>query len=378
MPWEEKTVMSQRMEFVQLALKADANIAQLCRRFGISRKTGYKWLKRFVEGGVKALEDRSRRPHRSPGQSPASLEASVVAVRNKHPTWGGRKVQAFLKMKGEPAPRSPNTVTAILKRHDLIDPEEALKHKAFQSFEMEEPNDLLQMDFKGYFAMTKGNYCHPLTVLDDHSRFLLGLRACSNERAETVEAHLTDIFRLYGLPKRMLMDNGSPWGDDRDTPYTILTTWLMRLGIRISHSRPYHPQTLGKEERLHRTLKEDVISRTEWPTLDAWQHEFDQWRHVYNHERPHEAIGMKPPGTAYRPSSRPFPEPLPPVTYDAGEIIRKVDSAGKISFRNRVFRIGKGFRGHPIAIRPTDTDGVFDVHFCKQKVAQISFLDDNC
>ena len=175
----------------------------------------------------------------------------------------------------------------------------------------------------------------------------------------------------------MVMDNGSPWGSNQAAPFTILTTWLMRLEIFISHSRPYHPQTIGKDERLHRTLNEDVISRKEWITLDAWQHEFDQWRHVYNHERPHEAIDLKPPGTVYRPSSRPFPEVLPPVTYHAGEIIRKVASTGRINFKNRVFRIGKAFRGQPVAIRPTDTDGVFDVYFCKQKVAQISFLDNN-
>lgn len=377
MPWKEQSIVSLRTEFVHLAKQDGANISELCRRFGISRKTGYKWLKRHALGGRQALEDRSRRPRNSPRRTASSIEAKVVSVRQAHPTWGARKIQAWLRHRDAPVPRSQNTVTAILHRYALIDPEEAKKHRPFQRFEMERPNELWQMDFKGYFALTQGGYCHPLTVLDDHSRFLLALRACPDETHQTVQAQLTTLFRHYGLPERMLMDNGSPWGDDASNPYTALTAWLIRLGVAISHGHPYHPQTQGKDERLHRTLNEELLSRHALPGLDACQQAFDPWRDMYNYERPHEAIGLQPPATRYAPSKRTLPEQLPPILYDTSDIVRKVDVTGRISFRNRIFRVGKAFRHQPVAIRPTEEDGEFSVYYCHEKVAQISLRDHN-
>lgn len=378
MPWKETTTMSLRTEFVHLVGLEGANFSQLCQRFGISRKTGYKWLKRYREGGESGLADRSRRPHHSPRRSPAGIEAEVVGVRQKHPAWGGRKIKAYLERKGHSLLPSPSTITEILRRNDQIDAEEALKHRPFQRFEMEQPNQLWQMDFKGYFALEEGGYCHPLTVLDDHSRFLLGLKACPNETGQTVQAQLSGIFRCYGLPERMLMDNGSPWGDDADSPHTILTAWLIRLGVQISHGHPYHPQTQGKDERLHRTLQDELLSRHTLPNLPQCQVHFDHWREVYNYERPHEALEMQSPISRYRPSSHPFPEALPPILYDSGDTIRKVDDSGKISFRNRSFRVGKAFRHNPVALRPAQNDGEYDVYFCQLKVAQISLREDNC
>jgi transposase InsO family protein len=378
MPWKETTTMSLRTEFILLAELEGANFSQLCRRFGISRKTGYKWRKRYREGGESGLADRSRRPHHSPRRSPAETEAAVVGVRREHPAWGGRKIKAYLKRKGQAQLPSPSTITEILRRNDQIDAEEAAKHRPFQRFEMEQPNQLWQMDFKGYFALEEGGYCHPLTVLDDHSRFLVGLKACPNEARQTVQAQLCDIFRCYGLPERMLMDNGSPWGDDAENPHTILTAWLLRLGVQISHGHPYHPQTQGKDERLHRTLQDELLSRYSLTNLPTCQVHFDRWRDVYNFERPHEALQMQSPYCRYQPSPRPFPEVLPPILYDTRDIVRKVDQAGKISFRNRSFRVGKAFRYNPVALRPTLMDGNYDIYFCHQKVAQISLREDNC
>jgi transposase InsO family protein len=273
---------------------------------------------------------------------------------------------------------SPSTITHILRRNQQIDPKEAAKHRPFQRFEREQPNQLWQMDFKGYFALEAGGYCHPLTVLDDHSRFLLALRACPNETHLTVREQLREIFRCYGLPECMLMDNGSPWGDDADSPYTILTAWLMRLNVQVSHGRPYHPQTQGKDERLHRTLQEELLCQVTLANLTDCQWYFDQWRQAYNYERPHEALDLQPPSSRYQLSPHPFPEVLPPILYDTSDIIRKVDASGKISFHNRSFRVGKAFRYNPVALRPTQTDGVYDVFYCSQKVAQISLREDNC
>lgn len=378
MPWKETTSMSLRSEFIHLAELENANISELCRRFGISRKTGYKWLRRYREQGDSGLADHSRRPHHSPGRTSAEVEAVVVGVRREHPAWGGRKIKAYMERKGHNQLPSPSTITEILRRNNQIDAEEALKHKPYQRFEMEQPNQLWQMDFKGYFALEEGGYCHPLSVLDDHSRFLLGLKACPNETRQTVQEQLTGVFRCYGLPERMLMDNGSPWGDDANTPHTILTAWLIRLGVQISHGRPYHPQTQGKDERLHRTLQDELLSRHTLANLSHCQLHFDRWRDLYNCERPHEAIEMQPPASRYQSSLRAFPEVLPPILYDTGDIIRKVDQQGKISFHNRSFRVGKAFRYNPVALRPSQNDGEYDVFFCHLKVAQISLRVDNC
>jgi transposase InsO family protein len=306
------------------------------------------------------------------------VEAEVVQVRKDHAVWGGRKIKAYLEKQGQTDLPSPSTMTEILRRNNQIDEQEADKHRAFRRFEMEQPNQLWQMDFKGYFGVEDGGYCHPLSVLDDHSRFLIGLQACPNETYQTVQERLIDIFRCYGLPERMLMDNGSPWGDDRDNPHTILTAWLVRLGIQISHGRPYHPQTQGKDERLHRTLKEELLNQHVLLNLADCQTHFDGWRVMYNYERPHEALGMQSPASCYQPSPRPFPERLPPVLYDLGDIVRKVDDSGKISFQNRSFQVGRAFRHQPVALRPAVQAGRYDVFYCALKVAQVSLLEDNC
>jgi len=377
MPWKEASRMSLRKGFVEQAKKAGANISVLCRQFGISRKTGYKWLKRERAEGIAGLMDRSHRPHSSPGQTEAVMEEHVLAVREENPVWGGRKIRQVLEDAGYQRVPSASTITAILQRNQRIDAEESHKHTAFKRFEKEQPNELWQMDFKGYFGMGGGGYCHPLTVVDDHSRFLLGLRACPNERAQTVQTQLTDLFRQFGLPERMLMDNGSPWGDDREAPYTILGAWLLRLGIAISHGRPYHPQTQGKDERFNRTLKEELIQRYTLVDLEECQAAFDDWWYTYNYIRPHDALALRPPASRYHSSSHPFPEFLPPIVYDLADFVRKVDKSGKIYFHNHHFQVGKAFRYQPVALRHTEQDGLFHVFFCQQKVAQINLREDN-
>ena len=376
MPWQESTIMSQRLEFVTLIQQEGANMARLCRRFGISRKTGYKWLNRFQEGGVEALADRSRRPARSPGSTRQHVEDAILGVRDEHPVWGGRKIRVCLEKQGWSGLPSPSTITAILRRKNRIADEEAEKHRAWQRFEAEAPNDLWQMDFKGHFAIAEGR-CHPLTVLDDHSRFSMAIRACSNERGETVQTQLTAIFRGYGLPLRILVDNGSPWGSGGSHPYSPLTAWLIRLGIKVIHSRPYHPQTTGKEERFHRTLKAEVIGQRLFQDLTDCQVHFDRWRNIYNFERPHEALDMDVPASRYRESSREFPAVLPPIEYGPDDMVRKVQHGGAVHFRGQVYNIPKAFRGYAVAIRPTLDDGVFDVFFCQHKVAQIDLAEHN-
>jgi len=229
------------------------------------------------------------------------------------------------------------------------------------------------MDFKGHFAIRDGR-CHPLTLLDDHSRYALGIAACVDERRETVQRQLTEVFGRYGLPYTMLMDNGAPWGNDADHPHTVLTVWLLRAGIKIIHSRPRHPQTLGKYERFHRTLKAEVISACADKTIPQCQNLFDRWRKSYNTERPHEALAMAVPATRYQLSGRAFPKILAEIEYGPADHVRKVQDGGIISFKNRAFKIGKAFKGQRVAIRATNSDGQFDVFFSHQKISEVDWV----
>jgi transposase InsO family protein len=374
MPWEERSIMSSRRELVLLAGQAGANKRALFRRYGIQPRIGYKWLERFAAQGEAGLVDRSTRPHSSPGRTPGAMASKVVALRLEHPCWGGRKLRRRLIDLGEVDVPSASTITAILHRQGLIDPEEGGRHKAFQRFERGAANELWQMDYKGHFPTAAGR-CHPLTVLDDHSRFALTITACADERTATVQAALTGVFRRYGLPERMLMDNGSPWGDGPDQPWTGFGVWLLRLGIAVSHGRPFHPQTQGKDERFHRTLKAEVIGCRAWRDLVHCQRAFETWRHVYNAERPHEALGLATPASRYRPSWRAFPEVLPPIDYGPDAIVRKVQAKGVIWFANRTWPVGKAFLGQPVLLRPTVLDGRYDIIFCQHKIAEIDLRD---
>jgi transposase InsO family protein len=371
MPWRELSVMDQREEFVTLALGAGANKSELCRRFGISRQQGYKWLRRYEAEGQAGLADRSRRPRHSPGRTSVATEAEVLRIRaaNKN-VWCGRKIARALRDAGWGEVPAASTISEILRRHGKLE-ERAREHPGpFQRFERKHPNELWQMDFKGHFATLQGR-CHPLTVVDDHSRYALEIGACSNEQDTTVRQRLGRAFRRYGLPVAMLMDNGAPWGDAGDQPYTVFTAWLIRLGVRVIHGRPLHPQTQGKCERFHRTLNAEVIQGTSFRDLAHCQSTFDRWRHVYNYERPHDALGLSTPSTRYRASPRPFPEQLPPIEYGPGDIVRRVGQTGHLSFMNRRIRVGKAFRHHPVALRPTRQDGVLTVHFCTQQIGTI-------
>ena len=364
--------MSQRHEFVLLAGQEKANVRQLCRQFGISSATAYKWLRRFQAEGVQGLQELSRRPKNSPARTAKEIEKAVISQRHKHPAWGGRKLRARLLALGHPQVPSPSTITSILDRHHLLTNEEALKHKPWIRFVHPQPNDLWQMDFKGDFALGRGR-CYPLTVLDDHSRFALGLVACANQRTETTRTALVSIFRRYGLPWRMAMDNGAPWAVYRHdrTRYTEFSVWLIRLGIRLSFSRPHHPQTQGKAERFHRTLAVELLRDQLWRNQQECQRAFETWRAQYNLIRPHEALGLTVPAARYRASVRPFPEVLLPIEYDDHETTRKVGDRGQVKYQQRKFFLGNAFAGLRVALRHTSTDGLLDVYLCHQWIGSI-------
>jgi transposase InsO family protein len=374
MTWK-KDLMTQRLEFITLALTPGANRAELCRRFEISRKTGYKWLRRFGKDGAAALQDRSHRTLSCPAQTPSTVEAKVMELRAAQPTWGPRKLHRRLQNLGQAGLPAVSTVGRILRRHGLIDPAEAGKHQAWQRFARTEPNQLWQMDFKGHFALQRGGRCHPLTLLDDCSRYSVGLAACPDQQGGTVQERLQRVFGRHGLPEQILCDNGAPWSGSGE--YTWLEVWLMRLGIQVIHGRPYHPQTQGKEERFHRTLHHDLLARNDWKDLPEAQRRFDSYRQLYNHDRPHDALKLAVPADLYRPSPRSLPRQLLPIEYAQGSLTRRVKSKGEITFQNRFFYVGRAFIGFDIALHPTATQGLFRVAFAAISVGSIDLNQPN-
>jgi transposase InsO family protein len=362
--------MDQRREFVMLAKQEGVNRRRLCRQFGISTQTGYKWMQRY-DAGDTTLADRSRRPHHSPDRTAAPIEHQIVALRDAHPAWGARKLAHRLKRDRQAVP-AISTVHEILRRYDRVSEPAGTPGQPYIRFEKEAPNQLWQMDFKGHSPLENGVSCHPLTMLDDHSRFSLCLAACDNEQGSTVRGHLDETFRRYGLPDAMFVDNGGPWGFTLEDPWTRLTVWLLKLGVRVIHSRPYHPQSRGKNERFHRTLKAELFAFKRYRDLADVQRAFDQWRAVYNLDRPHQALDYNVPASRYRPSSRPMPDSLPVVDYDQHEIVRAVSTTkAYVSFKGRSWKVPQAFRGERLAIRPLDTDGKFGIFFAAHQIATI-------
>jgi transposase InsO family protein len=369
------SVADQRQEFVLLASLAGANKSALCERFGISRQTGHLWLRRFA-AGERAFEDRSRRPLHSPRRLTDDLEARILAVRKVHPAWGARKIVAVLRRDGI-APPAASTVHAVLSRHGCIAPESP--GGAYGTFERGAPNALWQMDFKGRVRLGCGQWLHPLTVIDDHSRFAVGLAACADQQTQTVQTRLEVTFRHHGLPEAIYVDNGSPWGGGRPGQWTPLRLWLLKLGIETIHSKPYHPQGRGKNERFHRSLAAEVFSLAPLVGFDDAQRAFDRWRHVYNRERPHQALDFVTPAERYRPSKRAFPATLPAPSYAPGEIVRRVGTTKAfVSFRNRLWRVPGAFLGETLAIRPRLPDGRFAICFGAHEIASFDLNDPDC
>jgi transposase InsO family protein len=367
MPFQGKE--EAREELCRLAMSEGANRRELCRRFKVNPRILYKWLERYRTGGAAGLVDRSRRPHRSPSQTGAEMEAAVLAIRRENAVWGGRKIAASLRRQGL-SPPSASTITEILRRHGQ--PMVAPGQKAWKRFEHAEPNALWQMDFKGDVAFGKGRL-HPLTVVDDHSRYAVVLQAADNERHHTVQNAVQAAFERYGLPEIILTDNGSPWGDTGERSLTKLGVWLIEHGVAPWHSPPFHPQSHGKNERFNRTLKAELLDGRTFGDLQQAQQAFDAWRHRYNHHRPHDALGLGVPADRYRPSLRSFKPTVEPFGYGPDDVVRSVDVAANISFQGRRLKASKALVGKHVAIRPTACDGVFDMVFRHVTVKSIDF-----
>ena len=369
MPWLETTSMELRRQFCDLAAQETEPFRTLCRRFGISPTTGYLWRSRYLAGGAAGLVDGSRRPKRSPQRTDPDLVAVIVALRDAHPCWGGRTLRARLLALGHDPVPSPSTITDLLRRAGKIAAPPA--PPVWQRFEADAPNDLWQIDFKGPVALAQGRV-HPLMILDDHSRYAVAVRVLPDILTGTVQTALEAAFRELGLPARILCDNGPPWGTSQPLArLTRLTAWLLRLGVPVSHGRPYHPETQGKVERFGRTLGAELL--TPWlpaataaagpPHAPALQAACDAWRAGYNDERPHHAIGFTTPTSRYRPSPRPFPAVLPPVTHPAGATLLRVCSQGYVRVGDQRYYVSEVIPTEHVALLPTEDPHRVELHY---------------
>jgi transposase InsO family protein len=297
----------------------------------------------------------------------------VLNLRRANPCWGGRKIARRLCDLGWADVPAPSTVTAILRRHAQLSPAASQAAQHWQRFEHETPNALWQIDFKGDFSASQTR-CFPLTLLDDHSRYNLALQACTSTAMQAVQPHLIQAFQRYGLPVRINADNGPPWGSAPHAEHglTPLTVWLIRLGIRISHSAPYHPQTNGKIERFHRSLKAEVLAGRSFLDLPEAQAAFERWRSIYNLERPHDALDLQTPARRYCVSPRAYPDKLPEIEYPSDDTVIAGSWNSQARFQGRWLKVPKALNGLPIGVRPDPgEEGCFDLYFCHHRFMRI-------
>ena len=364
MPWKTMDLREQRVRFVVAASRQERSLTSLCKEFGISRPTGRLWLKRYRTDGVAGIAELSRRPHGSPRQTDSGLEQQVVQLRQQYPDWGARKLQVLLARGGVELTRS--TIHRILLRHHLVTA--ADQHRpAVHRFERAAPNELWQMDFKGPKSWHQA--IGPLSILDDHSRYLLVLQAVGSPRAEVVREQLESAFDRCGVPQAMLMDHGTPWWSwsGPSAAVTGLALWLMKQGIGLHWSGIGHPQTQGKVERFHGSLQRALEKRGlcgQEP--QAW---LDDYRWEHNHLRPHEALGMQTPASQWLPSARRYDPQPPRWEYAPGSWVLKVDCQGKLDLGGRKWTISRALSGEWVQILRVEHR--LQVYYCNSLIREL-------
>jgi transposase InsO family protein len=364
MPWKECSVMDERLRFVARLLDGEA-MSEVCRAFGISRKTGYKIFERYKEHGLEALTDRSRRPVRYANQLPWQIESLVVAAKRDKPHWGARKIRELLvrRLDGDIRVPAKSTIHAVLYRYGLVKVAGRPRHRATGTplSTGAAPNDLWCADFKGEFKLGNGRYCFPLTVTDHASRYLLLCEALEATRENLAITAFEQLFQERGLPQAIRSDNGVPFASPNGLfNLSKLSVWWLRLGIAIERIKPGHPQQNGRHERMHLTLKKEA---TRPPGMNSLQQQarFDDFVQEFNTERPHEALAMKCPAEIYSASSRPY-SGLPDLTYPLHDRDVLVTDCGRICMHRKRVNISTVLAGQRLGIKEVD-DGIWIVSF---------------
>ena len=368
MAWNSVNLQEQRLRFVLEAERGEASFSELCRQFGIGRTTGYKWRQRFRSDGMAGIAEHSRRPHHSPRHTAESIEQQVVAERQRR-GWGARKLQPLLARQG--VELAVSTIHRILLRRGLVADEDRYR-PALQRFEREQPNQLWQMDFKGVPQKYASCGVTPLSVLDDHSRYLLGLEALPHNNGAAVRERLEQIFSDAGLPKALLLDHGTPWWNPQGAGWTKLSVWLMQQGIRLHFSGIRHPQTQGKVERFHGCLAWTWKHRG-YPAEGAWQSWLDEFRREYNHERPHEALGMQTPASRWRPSEQRW-DPTPRSwDYPCDAWVKRLGVEGGLWLGQDRWEVSRALAGQQVQLVRMEQRIL--VYYCRTVVREIDLVE---
>ncbi len=357
MPWRNTAPMDQRTQFIADHLRETQTITELCDRYGVSRKTGYKWIDRYLRLGPAGLDDHSRRPHRAPNQTTDEIVAAILEARHRHPAWGGKKLRALLQRR-HPRWTLPgrSTVCDILRRHGLVPTRRArrrLGHPGKPTTIMGAPNAVWCADYKGQFKTGDGRYCYPLTVTDGFSRFLLGCQGLGSTAGAEAQPVFTRLFKEYGLPPRIRTDNGVPFATTTLARLSKLSAWWVRLGILPEFIEPGRPDQNGRHERMHRTLKA-ATTRPAAGSLGAQQRRFNAFREEFNHVRPHEALAQQTPAACYHPSPRPMPDRLPPLEYPDHFEVRYVSANGGIRWNHRWVNVSTVCVGEYVGLEEID------------------------
>jgi transposase InsO family protein len=365
--------MDQRTQFIADYLRELLNVTELCDLYGVSRKTAYKWIDRYLRQGPAGIEERSRRPHSSPNQTAEEIVSAILEARHRHPSWGGKKLLTLLH-KGHPRWELParSTVCDILSRHGMVPKKRnrrRIGHPGKPSSLILAPNDLWCADYKGQFKTGDGLYCYPLTVTDGFSRFLLGCQGLNSTAVAEAKPVFTQLFREYGLPKRIRTDNGVPFATNTLARLSTLSAWWVRLGILPELIEPGKPQQNGRHERMHRTLKAET-TRPVAANLAAQQRKFNRFREEFNHERPHEALDQQTPASCYSASPRPMPSKLPPLEYPDRFEVRYVSANGGIRWKRDWVNVSMVCVGEYVGLEEID-DGIWNVYFGPLKLGRL-------
>ena len=374
MPSRAASPMDQRTQFIADFLRDALSLTELCALYGVARKTGYKWIDRYLRHWPAGLEERSRRPRRSPNQTSDEIVSAILAARRRHPTWGGKKLLALLH-KRQPRWPLPGRSTAcdILKRHGMVPlrrQRRRIGHPSKPTSLILAPNDLWSADYKGQFRTGNGRYCYPLTAADGFSRYLLGCQALGSTAGDEAKPIFTRLFKEYGLPTRIRTDNGVPFATNTLARLSKLSAWWVRLGILPELIEPGRPAQNGRHERMHRTLKAET-TRPAARSLAAQQRRFNVFREDFNHERPHEALDQQLPAACYAPSPRSMPDRLPPLEYPDRFEVRYVSANGGIRWNRRWVNVSTVCVGEYVGLEEI-ADGIWNVYFGPLRLGRLS------
>jgi len=373
MPWRETSTMDQRTQFIADYLHDVLSITELCELYGVSRKTGYKWIDRYIHFGPAGLEEGSRRPHHAPNQTAPEIIAALLEARHRHPTWGAKKLLPLLH-KRHPDWTLPgrSTVCGILSRNGLVPKKPRRRHIGHPgkpTTQMLAPNDIWCADFKGQFKTGDGVYCYPLTVTDGYSRYLLCCQGLHSTAVAGAKPVFTRLFKEYGLPQRIRSDNGIPFATTTLARLSSLSAWWVRLGVLPDLIEPGKPQQNGRHERMHRTLKAET-TKPPAGNLVAQQRKFNRFREEFNHERPHEALDQETPASIYEPSRREMPNKLPPLEYPDRFEVRYVSANGGMRWNNDWVNVSVVCAGEYVGLEEID-NGIWNVYFGPLKLGRL-------